>query len=120
MSRLLTRGGGIESPKNTFTITASKEQELATGLDNVVIGLNTDGSFTADLIFNFVGSASASDFPNDTEWVKFCGDYIELTSNLTPSVGNEILDVLFFEDAEQFDAFASQLRTDFSMELKLK
>lgn len=120
MSRLYTIGSGVESPANTFTITTSKEQEIATGLDNVVIGLNTDGSFTADLIFNFVGSGSASDFPNDTEWVKFCGDYVELTSDLTPAVGAEILDVLSFGNATQFDEFARQLRKDFSIELKLK
>lgn len=120
MSRLITRGTGVESPTNTFTITTSEEQEIATGLDNVVIGINTDGSFTADLIFNFVGSGSAADFPNDTEWVKFCGDYTELTENLTPAVGSEILDVLFFADADEFDAFVAQLRADFSLQIKLK
>ena len=120
MSRLYTRGSGVESPANTFTIKTSNEQEIATGLDNIVIGLNTDGSFTADLIFNFVGSGSASDFPNDTEWVKFCGDYVELTSNLTPAVGSEILDVLSFGDTEGFNDFVRQLKSDFSLELKLK
>lgn len=120
MSRLITRGTGVESPINTFTITTSNEQEIATGLDNVVIGINTDGSFTAELIFNFLGGASASDFPNDTEYVNFCGDYIELTSNLTPAVGTEILDVLTFADADALDAFVNQLRADFSLEIKLK
>ena len=120
MSRLITRGSGVESPTNTFTINTSEEQELATGLDNVVIGVFTDGSFAANLTFNFLGSASATDFPNDTEWVNFCGNYQIQTSTLQTAVGSEILDVLFFADAEQLDAFVNQLRADFSLEIKLK
>ena len=120
MSRLYTIGNGTESPANVYTIEASKEQIEKTGLGEIQITVNTDGSFAADIVFTFLFPEPAADFKNDTEWVKFCGDYIVETSTLSAAVGTEIDDTIFFGDAKQFDEFVRQLRKDFSMELKLK
>ena len=120
MSRLFTRGEGVEAPANTFTLTTSKEQILATGLGEVQIIANTDGSFTADIAFTFLFPEPAADFKNDTEWVLFCGDYKLPTSALPAAAGSGINDTLSFGNAEEFDYFLTQLRADFSMELKLK
>ena len=120
MSRLYTIGSGIESPTNTFNIVASTEMTLSTGLGEVEIVVNTDGSFSADLLFTFAFTEPATDFPNDTEWVKICGDYKIETSTLPAAVGVEIGETLFFSTSKVFDDFVRQLRTDFSMELKLK
>ena len=120
MSRLSTRRSSVEAPTNTFIINASDEQIFATGLDGVRIDVNTDGSFTADVLYTFVFPEPAADFPNDTEWIKFCGDYKVLTSTLPAAVGDEINSTISFGDVGQFDDFVRQLRADFSVELKLK
>ena len=120
MSRLYTIGSGIENPTNTFNIAASTEMTLKTGLGEVEIVVNTDGSFSADLLFTFVFADTATDFPNDTEWVNFCGDYKIQTSTLPASVGVEIGETIFFSTGKALDAFVRELRADFSMELKLK
>ena len=120
MSRLLTRGGGIESSANTFTITTSEEQRFATGLGEVELVINTDGSFIADLTFTFLFPEPATDFPNDTEWINLCGDYEIQTSTLPAAVGVTIADSLIFGNGSELDAFVDQLKTDFSIELKLK
>ncbi len=120
MSRISTRRSGVEAPTNTFIINASDEQIFATGLDGVQIVVNTDGSFSADVLYTFVFPEPATDFPNDTEWILFCDDYKVLTSTLSAAVGTEINDTLFFGDAKQFDEFVRQLRKDFSVEVKLK
>ena len=119
MSRLYTIGNGAESPVNVYTIEASKEQIEKAGLGEVQITVNTDGSFSADILFTFLFPEPAIDFPNDTEWVKFCGDYKVLTSTLPVAVGTEISDTLSFGDVKQFDEFVRQLKKDFSFELKL-
>ena len=120
MSRISTRRSGVEAPTNTFIIDTSEAQIFATGLDVVQIVVNTDGSFSADVVFTFLFPEPAADFKNDTEWVKFCNDYKVLTSTLPAASGDEISDTLFFGDAKQFDEFARQLRKDFSIEVKLK
>ena len=120
MSRLITRGTGIESPTNTFNIAASEEQIFATGLGEVEIVVNTDGSFIADLTFTFLFPEPATDFPNDTEWIELCGNYQIQTSTLPAASGVIIADSLDFGDAEALDAFIDQLRADFSLQIKLK
>ena len=120
MSRLYTRRSNVEAPTNTFIINASTEQELATGLDGVQIVVNTDGSFSADVLYTFAIAQSATDFPTDVEWVLFCDDYKVETSTLPAAVGAEISDTLSFGNATQFDEFIRQLRADFSVEVKLK
>ena len=120
MSRLYTGGNGVENPTNTFNIAASTEMTLKTGLGEAEIVINTDGSFSADLLFTFAFTEPATDFPNDTEWVKICGDYKIETSTLPAAVGVEIGETLFFSSSDALDAFVRELRADFSMELKLK
>lgn len=119
MSRLSTRRSSVEAPTNTFIINASTEQEVATGLDGVQVVVNTDGSFSADVLYTFAVAQSATDFPTSVEWVLFCDDYKVETSTLPVAVGTEISDTLSFSDAKQFDEFVRQLRKDFSVELKL-
>jgi hypothetical protein len=120
MSRLFTRGSGVESPTNTFTITTSEEQTLATGLGEVEVVINTDGSFIADLTLAFLFPEPATDFPNDTEWINLCGDYEIQTSTLPSAAGHIIADSLTFGNGNEFDDFVNQLRADFSIEIKLK
>ena len=118
MSRLFTRGSGVESPANTFTIPASTEMTLKTGLGEAEIVVT--GANTADLTLTFLFSEPATDFPNDTEWINFCGDYEIQTSTLPAAVGVEINETLVFSTSDALDAFVRELRSDFSMELKLK
>jgi hypothetical protein len=118
MSRLITRGTGMESPANTFTITTSEEQKFATGLGEAEIVIT--GATTADLTLTFLFPEPAIDFPNDTEWIKLCGDYEIKTSTLPAAVGPVMLVLLNFADADALDAFVAQLRFDFSLQIKLK
>ena len=118
MSRLITRGTGMESPANTFTITTSEEQRFATGLGEAEIVIT--GADSADLTLTFLFPEPATDFPNDTEWIELCGDYQIQTSTLPAAVGVEILESLIFGDASELDAFVAQLRFDFSLQIKLK
>jgi uncharacterized protein YaiE (UPF0345 family) len=118
MSRLITRGTGVESPADTFNIVASNEMTLKTGLGEAEIVVT--GANTATLLLTFAFGEPAADFPNDTEWINFCGDYEIQTSTLPASVGVEISDTLTFADADALDAFVNQLRADFSLEIKLK
>jgi hypothetical protein len=120
MSRLSTRRSSVEAPTNTFIIDTSEAQLFATGLDGVRIVVNTDGSFSTDILFTFLFPEPAADFVNDTEYVLFCDDYKVLTSTLPAAVGDEISDTIFFGDAKQFDEFVRQLKSDFSVEVKLK
>ena len=118
MSRLITRGTGVESPTNTFNIATSEEQKFATGLGEVEIVIT--GANSADLTLTFLFPEPATDFPNDTEWIELCGDYQIQTSRLPAAVGVEITENLLFADAEALDSFISQLRADFSLQIKLK
>ena len=118
MSRIITRGTGIESPANTFTITTSEEQKFAVGLGEAEIVIT--GATTADLTLTFLFSEPAADFPNDTEWINLCGDYEIQTSTLPAAVGPVLLVLLNFANAEVLNAFVAQLRADFSLEIKLK
>ena len=118
MSRLSTRGNGIENPTNTFNIAASSEMTIKTGLGEAEIVIT--GANTATLLLTFAFAEPATDFPNDTEWINFCGDYEILTSTLPAAVGVEINETLVFSTSDALDAFVRQLRADFSMELKLK
>lgn len=118
MTRLITRGTGVESPINTFTITTSQEQRLATGLSEIEIVIT--GVDSADLMLTFLFSEPATDFPNDTEWIELCGDYQIETSTLPAAVGVIIGESLIFSTTDALDAFVAQLRTDFSLQIKLK
>ena len=118
MSRLYTIGSGVESPTNTFNIVASTEMTLKTGLGEAEIVVT--GANTATLLLTFAFAEPATDFPNDTEWIKFCDDYEILTSTLPAAVGVEISETLAFSTSDALDAFVKELRSDFSMELKLK
>ena len=118
MSRLITRGTGVESPTNTFTITASEEQIFATGLGEAEIVVT--GADSASLTLTFLFPEPATDFPNDTEWINLCGDYEIQTSTLPVAVGVTISENLIFADADALDAFVNQLRADFSLQIKLK
>ena len=117
MTRLITRGTGVESPTNTFTITTSEEQRFATGLGEVEIVIT--GATTADLTLTFLFPEPATDFPNDTEWIKLCGDYQIQTSTLPAAVDVIIGESLLFNTASELDAFVAQLRADFSLQIKL-
>lgn len=118
MSRLITRGTGIESPTNTFNIAASEEQIFATGLGEVEIVIT--GANSADLTLTFLFPEPATDFPNDTEWIELCGDYQIQTSTLPAAVGVIISESLLFSTDEALNAFVAQLRADFSLQIKLK
>ena len=118
--RLTThRGLNFQLP-NIFTIEASQEMKLATGLDNIVFTVNKDGSFSTNVVLNFLFAAPASDFANTTEWFKVLGDYEQLTSGLPAAVDTQISDVWTFVNENEFIAFERELFTDVLLELKLK
>jgi len=118
--RLTThRGLNFQLP-NIFTIEASQGMKLATGLDNIVFTVNKDGSFSANVVLNFLSAPSASDFVNTTEWFKVLGDYKQLTSSLPAAVDTQISDVWTFVNENEFIAFERELFTDVLLELKLK
>lgn len=118
--RLITHGGLNFQLPNIFTIEASQEMKLATGLDNIVFTVNKDGSFSANVVLNFLFAQPASDFANDTEWFKVSGDYKQLTSGLPASVDTQISYGWIFANNEEFTAFERELFTDVLLELKLK
>ena len=118
MSRLLTRGSGVESPTNTFNIAASTDMTIKTGLGEAEIVIT--GANTATLLLTFAFTEPATDFPNTTEYINLCGDYKIETSTLPAAVGVEINETLVFSSDAVLDGFVRQLRTDFSLELKLK
>jgi len=120
MSRLIVRRGLNFQLPNIFTIETSEEMKLATGLDNIVFTANKDGSFSANVVLNFLFANTASDFANTTEWFKVLGGFKELTSELPASVDTQISDVWFFLNEDAFLSFERELFTDVSLELKLK
>jgi len=120
MSRLIVRRGLDFQLPNIFTIEASQEMKLATGLDNVVFTVNKDGSFSTNVELNFLFAAPASDFANTTEWFKVLGDYEQLTSDLPAAVDTQISYVWSFPNENEFIGFERELFTDVSLELKLK
>ena len=85
--RLTTHGGLDFQLPNIFTIEASEEMKLATGLDNIVFTVNKDGSHTANVVLNFLFAAPASGFANTTELFLVAGDHEQLTSSL-PAAGS--------------------------------
>jgi len=118
--RLTTHQGLEFQLPNIFTIEASQEMKLATGLDNIVFTVNKDGSFSVNVVLNFLFAAPASDFANTTEWFKVLGDYEQLTSGLPAAVDTQISDVWTFVSEYEFLAFERELFTDVLLELKLK
>ena len=118
--RLTTHRGLDFQLPNIFTIEASQEMKLATGLDNIVFTANQDGSNSVNVELNFLFADVASDFANTTEWFKVLGDYKQLTSSLPAAVGTQISDVWFFLNENEFLAFERELFTDVLLELKLK
>lgn len=118
--RLTTHRGLDFQLPNIFTIEASQEMKLATGLDNIVFTANQDGSNSVNVELNFLFAEPASDFANDTEWLKVLGDYKQLTSGLPAAVDTKISDVWFFLNENEFLAFERELFTDVLLELKLK
>jgi hypothetical protein len=118
--RLTTHRGLDFQLPNIFTIEASEEMKLATGLDNVVFTANKDGSHTANVVLNFLFADPASQFANTTEWLKVLGDYKQLTSGLPAAVDTQISDVWTFVNGNEFLAFERELFTDVLLELKLK
>jgi hypothetical protein len=120
MSRLIVRRGLNLQLPNIFTIDTSLEMKLATGLDNIVFTVNNDGSFSANVVLNFLFANTASDFVNTTEWFKVSGGFKQLTSSLPASTDTQISDVWFFLSEDAFLDFSRELFTDVSLELKLK
>ena len=120
MSRILVRNEIEFQAPNTYKILTSEWQILATGLGNIYIDFNRDGSFSADIELNFLFANTASDFATFTEWFKIAGDYIEPTSELPASVDTQITDSWLFASPQDFEAFERQLVFDNSLELKIK
>ena len=120
MSRILVRNAIEFQAPNTYKITTSEEQKLETGLDNIFIDFNRDGSFTADIELNFLFANTATDFATFTDWFEIAGDYRQLTSTLPAAVDTQITDSWFFANQQEFDAFETQLVFDTMLELKVK
>ena len=120
MSRILVRNAIEFQAPNTYKITTSEEQKLSTGLDNIFIDFNRDGSFSVDIELNFLFANTATDFAAYTDWFEISGDYRELTSELPAAVDTQITDSWFFENQQEFEAFERQLVFDMLLELKLK
>ena len=120
MSRIFTRNAIEFQAPNTYKIETSNEQKLATGLDNIFIDFNRDGSYSVYIELNFLFANTASDFATFTEWFKIAGDYEELTSSLPASVDTQITDSWFFVNEQSFIDFEAQLINDNSLELKIK
>jgi len=120
MSRLIVRRGLDFQLPNIFTIEASNEMKLATGLDNIIFTVNKDGSNSVNVELNFLFDIPASQFANTTEWIKVSGDTKQLTSDLPAAVDTQISDVWFFINEDELFEFERALFADVSLELKLK
>lgn len=119
LERITTRGGFVESPENTFTLTVPTETTLKTGITEFKLVNSTDGSYSADIEFTFVGNAEAVDFRLHNALFLLCSDYGEFSINLPEAVVNKISDTWTFSDEATYNDFLRQVKGDLSLTLVL-
>lgn len=117
--RILTRGGFVESPTNTYTLTPDADTTIETGLTEFKIVATTDDSYIADLTITFLAQNVAEDFKANALGFLLCGDYGEKASDLPNPVGGVFTDSIIAPNAETYASFLKQLKHDLSLELIL-
>lgn len=118
--RFISRGNSAESPTDTYTIQSTNEQEIASGLDHIVLDINRDGSFILDITYTFLTENLASYFKTHECNVIFCGDYNVSSIFLPATNGSGVIsDSFLFKDEASFNSFVNQIQNDLSLELDL-